>query len=432
MVLSNPSKQVFFESLGYKPHEGQIALHNLIDDYQVVTAVCGRRFGKTYASIYEAAYQVMQEGDASGAPVVYIVSDTTDHAGKIFQPLVNLFENNPVLKRFTKSILRKERAIELKNGAKIYAKTAENPSSLAGDNVSFAVIDEAGYVNDEAMRILDPAFAARSNPKRVNVGTPDRNDTFFKREFDLGQDEENALYASITLPSTSNPLVKVGYLKAQEDSMSSDDYQRFYLAEFSTVDGNPFSGLLEKLEYVETPQDAQPGRTYVAGVDLADRRDFTAVVILDVTNQPARLVRVERWNGIGYEATCLRAAEILRPYRARAYVDRTGVGDAVYPMLAKEYGNVSPVVFSMPEKQKLFDAIYSALEKGKLRLYQDKVLMSELRNLQAVQKQRGVSYQAPRGLKDDCVMALFLAGKGLSNRITLPQGFRLGGYMRAV
>lgn len=426
--MENASKKLLFDALGYKPHSGQLSVHNLIDDYPVVTAIAGRRMGKTYLSIYEGIYQALQAGDNAGPPTVYIVSDTYAHSRKIFLPMLHQFETNKLLSRFLDKAYRKDQIITLKGGAEIYAKSADTPQSLAGDSVSFAVIDEAGYVNDEAMDILRPAFAARKNPRRISVGTPDRNDTFFKREADFGESDSEE-YATIYLPSSVNPLVSDSYLEKERKMHSDQYYRRMYLAEFSSIDGAPFGAMVDNLELVEGPRDPVEGHRYVAGVDLADRQDYTVVVIIDVSEKPAKLVFMDRWRGYGYEKTGEKIAELLKRYNnAYAYADRTGVGDAAIGFITRHYGNVQPVVMTMQEKQSEFDIIYSALEKGDLLLYNERVLLNELRNLKAIQRSKGISYEAPKGLHDDAVMALFLAGRGLRKRTALPRRVKIGGF----
>lgn len=420
MEISNVQKKFLFDALEYKPHDGQVKVHNLIDHYPVVSAVAGRRFGKSYMATYEAIYQAIQEGDGAGPPVVYIVSDTYDHAGKIFFPILHLFENHPILKKYLVRAYRKNMQIELKTGAKLYAKSADTPQSLAGDSVSFAIIDEAGYVSDEALDVLRPAFAARENPRRLNVGTPDRNDTFFKREFDIGLSEEPG-YASLVLPSHVNPLVSEAYLENERKMHSDNNYERMYLAEFSEVDGAPFSKMLDDVELVK-PQEPRGARTYVAGVDLAQLQDYTVVVVVDVTEEPFEVVHLSRWNGLTYEVSGKKIADILRRYNyALGYVDSTGVGIAAIDNITRHYGNVEPVSMQLHMQMNAFDQLNAALRDRRLKLLDDRNLLSEFRNLRAITNKRGISYQAPKGLHDDIVKAMFLATRGFSTNAFIPE-----------
>jgi phage FluMu gp28-like protein len=428
--IRNESKLLLFESLGYKPHPGQIAIHNLIDEFPVVSAVCGRRTGKTYSAAYEAIYQALQPGDEAGAPVVYIISDTYSHSKKIFNPVMTLFEQHKLLSRFLDKVYRKDQILLLKGGAEIYSKSADTPASLAGDSVSFAVIDEAGFVNDDAIEVLRPAFAARSNPKRLNIGTPDRSDTFFYKEYQLGM-ADSSIYSSITLPSSSNPLVSSSYLENERSLYSDSYFRKMYLAEFSQVDNAPFSDLVNRIDLLDGPEEPKAGHKYVAGIDLADRNDDTVVTIVDVTNKPYKLVNIFSWRGLGYEVTGVKISALLKKYNyAHGYADRTGVGDAAVSFITREYGNITPIVFSLSAKQTMFDSLYTHLEKRELLLYNNEKLINELRNLRAIQRTKGVSYQAPPGLHDDFAMSLFLATNGFKRQFGIPKNIGLGGYAR--
>jgi len=376
----------------------------------------------TTASIYEAIYHLLQGEDIHGkVPFIYIVAPTyVDAEYRIFRPIVKMFNSTPALEVFDAKDKVRERMLYLPNGAELWCKSADNPSSLAGDNVSFAVIEEAGFIDDEAIEILRPSFAARKTEKRLNIGTPDRADTFFRKEFDLGISGEMG-FSSINLPSDTNPNVSKDYLEKQRKLEGDTKYRKYYLAEFIDLDSNPFSGLLTDEVIDGEEQEPIPGHRYVAGVDLGQRHDYTVVVVVDVTDNPARVVKVERWNGLGYPVTGKKVADILKSYRAYAYVDETGVGIAAINDIRRHYGSLEGVNFSLQSKEIMFDDIYTGLETKSLRLYNNDVLIRELRNLRAIQRSKGVSYEAPSGQNDDTVMALFLAGKGLKRTVTLPR-----------
>ena len=54
-------KRKWFKYLGYEPHNGQLALHYpKKENARFHVMVCGRRFGKTWASAMEATYMASQ------------------------------------------------------------------------------------------------------------------------------------------------------------------------------------------------------------------------------------------------------------------------------------------------------------------------------------------------------------------------------------
>lgn len=429
MDISNDGKLRLFSASNYQPHEGQTKAHNLIDAYRYVTLVCGRRFGKTKMAVAEAAYRALLPDDFFGPPTVYVISDTYDHASKLFNPLATLFYRH--LRPFLASkdgIKKKERIITLKSGATIQAKSADNPSSLAGDGITFAVLDESGFISDYALEILLPALIDRKG-KLLAIGTPDRSDTWFKEFFDLGLSEDAEDYASLQLPTSANPHIDPEEIENERKRRGEDNFRKYFLGEFLDLAENPLSSLIADATIHREEFPPEEGHKYVAGVDLADRTDYTAVVIVDVTSKPYRVAKVERWQGIGYKATGARVAGLLKAYNeARGYVDRTGVGDAAIPFITQHYGNIVPVVFTQSEKQSMFDTISTFLEKGDLELLDRNHLIQEMRVLRAMQTKRGVSYAAPNGQHDDGVMALFLAGKGFDQTFYIPKRANLSGF----
>lgn len=429
--MLNSGREALFKALKYVPHDGQMQAHALMEDKRFVTVVCGRRFGKTKLATYEVIYQALQADDQSGAPVCYVISDTYQHAGKIFNELTRIFQRE--LKPFLENIQRKDRVIELKSGAQIYAKSADSPASLAGDGVTFAVVDESGFVDDYAIEVLLPSLIDRKG-KLLAIGTPDRSDTWFKRHFDLGLGDQED-YGSLQLPTSSNTSISflAEEIEKERARMNEEAFRKYYLAEFLDLDENPLARFLHFAEIHKQPQGAMHGRRYVAGVDLADRSDYTYVLIVDVTETPYRIVKTERWRGTGYEATGKRIAELLRRYNnAVAYVDRTGVGDAAMPHITRHYGNIYPVVFTQKEKMNMFDTVSTYLERKELELLDANNLIEEMRVLRATQTARGITYAAPPGQKDDGVMALFLAGKGFKTDYFIPKGLGLGGFRAAI
>jgi phage FluMu gp28-like protein len=414
----------------YLPHPGQKLLHEAVDNHRFVIAVCGRRFGKTTAAVMETVYQAIQPGDSFGPPLVYLVSDTYDHSRKMFSQAAQILTRLMPDKGGKKRVDVQKRAgyIELLDtGAKIFVKSADNPSSLAGDGVSFAVIEESSFVSDYAMEVLFPSFLERKG-KMLAIGTPDRSDTWFKRAFDLGLTGEDDDYYSIQLPSSTNPLIDEKELERLREKTSTDEYRKYYLAEFVNLEDNPLAALVSSAIIHKEPVPPLPGRKYVAGVDLADRVDYTAVVIVDVTEKPYKVVKVDRWKGIGYEATGKKVADLLKRYNnARAWVDNTGIGYRAVGDITAHYGNIVRVTFDIYNKMKMFDEVAAHLDNGDLELLEGH-LVDELRILRAIQRTKGVSYEAPRGAHDDLAMALFLASNGFNASYHVPSNHAISGF----
>jgi hypothetical protein len=163
----------------------------------------------------------------------------------------------------------------------------------------------------------------------------------------------------------------------------------------------------------------------VAGLDLARLQDWTALAVLDVTEEPYRLVRLERWQST-WEETVQRVLQVVAAYGARVVVDSTGVGDPVYERIRASWPRTHPYRFTAQSKPPLIQELRLSLAEERLLLYPHPVLLSELQALQVKQTAYGVTYEHPPGGHDDTVMALALALWGARGAVVPPGVQRLG------
>ena len=135
-------KKKWFEYLGYKPHDGQLALHypkKYNARFNVI--VCGRRFGKTWASAMEATYVASQPNKRIWQRMVVGHGDDIDKASE------------------------KDMYIRFKWGTIVEGMSADNPSSLVGESLDLLVIDEVAKMNKKIWDMyLSPIIAGSFNP----------------------------------------------------------------------------------------------------------------------------------------------------------------------------------------------------------------------------------------------------------------------------
>lgn len=91
------------------------------------------------------------------------------------------------------------------------------------------------------------------------------------------------------------------------------------------------------------------------------------------------------------------------------------MGDPVINMLYEKDLPVWPFKTTNATKQTIIDGLALAFEQGKIKIVDDRHLVTELQSFEASQLPSGlVKYGAPSGLHDDCVMSLALAWYGAS------------------
>jgi hypothetical protein len=153
------------------------------------------------------------------------------------------------------------------------------------------------------------------------------------------------------------------------------------------------------------------------GWDFARAQDWTVGVALD---RNYRVVALERWQRPWKECK----EDVTRITNAvPAWGDSTGVGDAIVEDLQRGGCPIIGVPFSRPMKQQLMERLRAALQQKKLKIPEGPITQ-ELESFEYKYRADGglISYSAPDGLHDDCVMALALAvyGRDQFGDITVP------------
>jgi Terminase large subunit, T4likevirus-type, N-terminal len=396
------SRSKLFQVLGYTPNAGQEQIHAALDTHSRVIGLFGRQAGKTTSAVHETIYQALNDNW-----LIYIVSDTYAHAYKPLELIYLTLQKSPLSVLIRRFYRGQNPRLELVNGTRIVAKSADNPSSLAGDSVHFVVIDESGFVPDEAVTVLEPALA-RHSAKVLAIGTPDSRN-WYHTWYQRGITGNNSYY-SINAPTAVNQTIPRSEIERARDENTDKNFRKYYLAEFVDDEGAIFpNDLVDRVTLLATPTGYKAGTKYIAGVDLADKVDYTVVSILDASVKPFKLVHVDRFNKLGWEVTTQRVAETLKSWKAKALVDETGVGNPILESIKRQYPNIEGFTFTNKSKQDLIENLELSFERNEIALFKHPALDSELRSLRAKYLKTGIHYGAPDGLHDDTVFSLALA-----------------------
>ena len=118
--------------------------------FKLVTA--GRRWGKTFLSIREIAYQARLPNKL----IWYVTSSYRAAKMIVWKEL----KNRMLDLRWVSKINESELSIRLKNGSEICLKGSENAQQLRGVSLSYCVIDEAAQVSPDVFaEVIRPALA---------------------------------------------------------------------------------------------------------------------------------------------------------------------------------------------------------------------------------------------------------------------------------
>lgn len=306
-----------------------------------------------------------------------------------------------------------ELTITLANGAVIWFKSGEKPDGLYGEDVYAAVIDEASRCRQEAWFAIRTTLTATRGPVKIIGNVKGRRNW----AWDLGQIAKQGVPDFSYFKLTAYDAVDGGILSLQEVEdakgvLPDHVFRQDFLAEPADDGGNPFG--LDRIRACIAPMStAEP---VVWGWDLAKSQDWTVGIALDAQGHVCRL---ERWQA-PWRAT---RADILAMTRTLpALVDSTGVGDPILEDLQAQGPNYEGFKFSSHSKQQLMEGLALAIHNQELG-FPEGVLVTELEAFEYQYRPGGrVTYSAPEGMHDDCVMALALALRASRGRLFQPVG----------
>ena len=147
------------------------------------------------------------------------------------------------------------------------------------------------------------------------------------------------------------------------------------------------------------------------GLDLAQRVDNSALVVLELDDGVLKQVGQKVWAHIDYSLIFKSLEKIneLEKFNKISY-DRTGVGDAVAKLIMPSMRKICrPVVLTIKKKFELITLVKGLFNEKKLSIH-DRDLFREVTEQEVVTSDAGnLLYRHPQGFHDDRFWALALA-----------------------
>jgi len=163
-------------------------------------------------------------------------------------------------------------------------------------------------------------------------------------------------------------------------------------------------------------------RHVVIGCDVAKHTDWTVLIAMDA--ETGRCFAMERFNQLDWPIQKERILGFARKYRGRLILDATGVGDPIYDDLKRMYADIEGFKFTATSKTALIQRLIVGIEQRRVSWPAASgqsavngepwdILTAELKRYEyEISPSGGITYNAPSGYHDDCVMALALANHG--------------------
>lgn len=384
---------------------------------QVQVKVAGRRFGKSTVTLVD----VVHECATKPRQIWYVTAPSIDQAKIYFQELEQRAAENALLDALIKGPIKWSPFPEavLINGSKILGRsTARDGVYLRGKGANGVAITEAAFIKDRVYHeVIRAMVLDRQGLLRLET-TPNGMNYIYKL-FQEGLHDTSGYYRSFHATVYDNERLSRDELERIKREIPELAWRIEYMAEFVDDDTFifPWSLLADVFDDYAPDEKPQAGHKYVIGVDLAKYQDYTVIIVLDATQPPYKLAEWHRYQGRLYTDVAAHVNELQAKYRAKVYLDATGVGEPV----AEQVRNCEPFVFSEKSRSELLSNLVVLVQQRKLLLPSSwTVLRDEMRYFRNVRRGSKVKPEAAEGYHDDTVMALALACWGVRAHMTFP------------
>jgi hypothetical protein len=361
---------------------------------------CGRRFGKTLLITDEGL-----ESLAMGDRVAYF-NLSYKQGREVWESFKRLAA--PIIKRKDEN----ERRIETITGGILdmwsldNEKTAENALGRYYDKVLF---DEAARVPN-LLTVWDKTISPMlmdTGGEALFASSPNGLNDFYTL-FQRGNDPLFPDWKSFHYPTSANPYIRPEEIEAARREKTAQAFAQEIEAAF-LADG---SGVFRGVSKVTTaPMNAvpMPGFKYVCGIDWGRSQDFTVIVVFCV--ETMEMVAIDRFNQIEYAFQRERLKTVIQRWQpVMSLVETNSIGEVNIEELRRDGIEVTSFTTTANSKPPLIEELAIAVEKGKITLMPDPVLLNEMNAFTMTRGATGrPSYSAPSGGHDDTVIALALA-----------------------
>jgi len=229
-------------------HEKQSIVHADSHRFQVVAA--GRRFGKSFfaaVKLYEeAAKNTKVRSDGTEIDlineVVYYVSPTFKQGREnLWNVMMDMGQG------LIKSVRQNEGEIVLTNNRIIRFKGADDPDSLRGVGLGYAVMDEYAFMKPSVWEYIIRPALGRAEGGALFIGTPAGKNHFYEMWYaannktDPSSDKPTTEWQAFQFKSADNPHLTSNEIGSFRDSMSQEAQAQELEASFEAAGGKVFT-----------------------------------------------------------------------------------------------------------------------------------------------------------------------------------------------
>ena len=228
--------------------------------------------------------------------------------------------------------------ITLVNGVKIRIRGADNPDSLRGYKLYYAVLDESKDMRENVWPLVVRPALSDLKGEALIIGTPEPGESQFRDQYELGLSGQDSEWKSWLFPTSVNELIDPKELESARRTLSSQQYAQEYEADFNTYGQTVFKS--EWLKFSE--EEPRQGDYYIAvdpagfeSVDDPNKKrhlDNTAIAIVKVTDDGKWWVKKIVYGRFDVRETAVQLLMAVRACRPIAVgIERGALARALMP-----------------------------------------------------------------------------------------------------
>jgi len=308
---------------------------------------------------------------------------------------------------------------------RIIFRSLDNPNNARGHTADGVVIDEAGFVKEEAWTHVIRPIVSDTGGRVLLVGTPNGRNWFWREwtRAPLEPDMISFQIPTLGVEISNHELIRAPHPLENPDfpfaeaiqmykTMPSRTFEQEFMAIFSQDAGGVFLGVQEA-SVAEPEYQPVKGNSYIMGVDWGRYHDFTVICVMDATRK--RQVMLHRFQEVDYSYQTRVLKDYIAIYDPQVVLcEENAMGGPLVEALQEEDWPVWGQNVNVGTKKELIDELRLNIERSNITLLKDQIQINELQAYEMTRTVHGhLRFGAPEGMHDDCVMALALANRAL-------------------
>ena len=288
--------------------------------------------------------------------------------------------------------------------SRILFLSADNPESILELGFKGIVVDEAARIPPNVWHYTIRPTLSQSMGWATLISTPNGRGWFYDLHT-RGRDPEEKDYQSFHFASNTNPFFPTEEWAEAKRTLPEDVFKQEYMAEFLEDSAGVFHSVEGCLVDAPPFQIAE----VVIGCDLAKHTDHTVLVSMD--RKTGACLDMDRFNHLDWPIQKERIVGFYRRRPGLLVLDATGIGDPIYDDLKTVIPQIQPVKLTNLTKTQLIQRLVVGVEQRQICWPRSwTTLTDEMKRFEyEILPGGSITYNAPAGYHDDCVVALALA-----------------------